>query len=194
MEIVLVSGNFFAQTPRSLLPLITCSGAMGFSTSRTADLPMSPAWMRRSTPRKASNASGRTKPCVSEISPISSTGFVILHRKDRVTPRGLSSRNVLNALNHRSYIFGSLARRYYVSPPQSRRHFKLDLQSHDVDLARSRVFLPPLTGEGQDRGARIRHSTHPHLLSPVEGEEMEEGARESDAITFKRNRVSWTCC
>src|ERR1051325_10454962 len=58
-----------AQRSRSLLPRTAVTGASAPSSSRISGLPISPAWMMCSAPRRNSSASGRSRPCVSEMSP-----------------------------------------------------------------------------------------------------------------------------
>ena len=63
----------FRPRPLSTFPLIAITGAIRRSLSMTSGRPMSPAWMIRSTPASRCSASGRSNPCVSEITPILST-------------------------------------------------------------------------------------------------------------------------
>src|ERR1035438_9622682 len=65
-----VSGSSPVQSPLSTLPRTAVIGAMSRSLSRISDAPTSPAWMMWSDPRRASTASGRSRPCVSEMTPI----------------------------------------------------------------------------------------------------------------------------
>src|SRR5688572_21164218 len=53
----------------SVFPATARTGAMARSSSSTPS-PTSPAWRIISTPSRAANTDGRTRPCVSEISPI----------------------------------------------------------------------------------------------------------------------------
>ena len=53
------------------MPRIAVTGAISASLGTMSGLPMSPAWMMCSTPSSAYNASGRSRPWVSEITPIS---------------------------------------------------------------------------------------------------------------------------
>src|SRR5437667_2390148 len=66
-----VCGSVSAQAPRSILPRTASTGATPASASRMAGLPMSPAWMTNAEPWGAERASGRSSPCVSEMTPMS---------------------------------------------------------------------------------------------------------------------------
>ncbi len=65
-----MSGISFAQASRSLLPRIASTGAINLSDVRISGLPISPTWMISSEPFNAAMASGRSRPCVSDIKPI----------------------------------------------------------------------------------------------------------------------------
>src|SRR5439155_1934004 len=68
-----VSGTARAQPPRSLLPRTAVIGASARSASSISGVPMSPACTMWSLPRRYASASGRSSPCVSEISPTRAT-------------------------------------------------------------------------------------------------------------------------
>ena len=59
-----------AHGPVSLFPRTAVTGAMPDNRSRIPAAPMSPACTMNSLPRRASTASGRSRPCVSEIKPM----------------------------------------------------------------------------------------------------------------------------
>src|SRR6185503_4006985 len=61
--------SFSAQAPWSLFPRTAVTGAMRASSASTAGSPTSPACTMWQLPRSAASASGRSRPCVSEISP-----------------------------------------------------------------------------------------------------------------------------
>src|SRR6476661_4493309 len=65
-----VCGWSSAHLPLSTLPRIAVVGASSRSPEITSGPPMSPAWMIWSTPASRSRASGRRRPCVSEMMPI----------------------------------------------------------------------------------------------------------------------------
>ena len=65
-----VWGRSAAQSPRSVLPRTACTGAIRSRAGRIFGSPMSPAWMMSSTPSRAWTAWGRSKPWVSEMTPI----------------------------------------------------------------------------------------------------------------------------
>jgi len=65
-----VVGIFRAQELRSTLPRTAVTGAISASLSKISGAPMSPAWMMKADPSRAANASGRSRPWVSEITPI----------------------------------------------------------------------------------------------------------------------------
>src|ERR1700674_314798 len=58
-----------AHASLSLLPRTAVTGAIVERRSSTLGSPMSPAWMMKSLPWSAANASGRRSPWVSEIKP-----------------------------------------------------------------------------------------------------------------------------
>jgi hypothetical protein len=58
-----------AHGPRSLFPLTAVTGASASSSERILGSQMSPACTMKWLPRRNSMASGRSSPCVSEISP-----------------------------------------------------------------------------------------------------------------------------
>ena len=64
-----VAGSFSAHACVSTLPRTANVGARMRSASSTSGRPTSPAWMMRSEPRSAAIASGRSRPCVSEMTP-----------------------------------------------------------------------------------------------------------------------------
>ena len=64
-----VTGSLAAHSWRSTLPRTACVGASARNWSSTSGLPMSPAWTITSDPRNAATASGRSRPCVSEMTP-----------------------------------------------------------------------------------------------------------------------------
>ena len=66
--------------PVSMLPRIAVTGASAENFARTSELPMSPACRIRLTSRRASSASGRRRPWVSEITPTSVATFCIMVR------------------------------------------------------------------------------------------------------------------
>src|SRR5271163_154102 len=72
-----VSGRESAQGSMSTLPRTAVTGAICASASRISGAPMSPAWRMRWDPRRARIASGRRRPCVSEITP-RSTDFAVI--------------------------------------------------------------------------------------------------------------------
>src|SRR5258708_26174557 len=65
-----VSGKLNAHAPISTLPRTATTGASSLNVSRLPGSPTSPACTINSEPRSASSASSRSKPCVSEISPM----------------------------------------------------------------------------------------------------------------------------
>src|SRR6516164_3594120 len=71
-----VRGIFRAQPPLSTLPRTAVTGASADRRSRIAGSPMSPAWIMCSEPRSASRASGRTRPWVSEMTPMVDTAIL----------------------------------------------------------------------------------------------------------------------
>src|SRR5262245_20381779 len=64
------SGIFAAHEPLSLLPRTAVTGAIFASSSRTCGEQISPVCRMCSTPLSAAIASGRSKSCVSEMTPI----------------------------------------------------------------------------------------------------------------------------
>src|SRR5216684_1003772 len=64
-----VSARARAHEAVSTLPRTAVTGAIFASASRILGAPTSPAWRMRSDPRRASTASARSRPCVSEITP-----------------------------------------------------------------------------------------------------------------------------
>jgi hypothetical protein len=76
------SGSAAAHAAVSLLPRTAVTGASAASASRIAGSPMSPPCTMRSQPRKAASASGRSRPCVSEMRPMRAIGAC------RQRPRG----------------------------------------------------------------------------------------------------------
>src|ERR1700674_4018969 len=65
-----VSGRRPAQGPVSTLPRTANTGAIRRSASSTSGLPTSPAWMIGSQPCSAATACRRSRPCVSEMTPM----------------------------------------------------------------------------------------------------------------------------
>src|SRR5450756_2396077 len=63
-------GRSAAQSPRSVLPRTACTGAIRARARKIRGSPISPAWMMSSTPLRAWSAWGRSKPWVSEMTPM----------------------------------------------------------------------------------------------------------------------------
>jgi hypothetical protein len=66
-----VAGSRDAQAPLSLFPRTAVTGAIAASATSTSGAQMSPAWMMCWAPCKAASASGRSRPWVSEMTPMS---------------------------------------------------------------------------------------------------------------------------
>ena len=66
-----VAGIRAAHAPLSLFPRTAVTGAISASAASTSGAPMSPAWMMCWAPCNAASASGRSRPWVSEMTPMS---------------------------------------------------------------------------------------------------------------------------
>src|SRR5713101_478353 len=86
-----VSGKPDAHAPVSTLPRTATTGASSLNFSRISGSPTSPACTINSEPRSASSASSRSKPCVSEISPMRLGSLDV--DSAGVTPSGYYRRN-----------------------------------------------------------------------------------------------------
>src|SRR6266851_839212 len=86
-----VSGKCKAHAPISTLPRTATTGASSLNFSRIFGSPTSPACTINSEPRSASSASSRSKPCVSEISPMRPGSLGV--DSAGVTPSGYYRRN-----------------------------------------------------------------------------------------------------
>src|SRR5574339_709566 len=71
---VLMAGSTAHHGAVSTLPRTAATGAIVRRRSRMSGGPTSPAWMMSELPASASSASGRRRPCVSEITPIGYSG------------------------------------------------------------------------------------------------------------------------
>jgi len=89
-----VIGNWDAHGPLSTLPLTATTGATAHNCSMIPGLPTSPAWIIRSDPFSAVNASGRKRPCVSEMSPTIAASPTV--RSYRTALRDTSPRELLS--------------------------------------------------------------------------------------------------
>src|SRR5581483_4869986 len=86
---IFVPGTFRAQAARSTLPRTAVTGAISANLPIISGLPMSPAWTMYFEPLRARTASGRSTPCVSEITPITMAPLLRRHDGDNQCRRML---------------------------------------------------------------------------------------------------------